>query len=49
MHLSNAYDIPKGSMHFFYDLTGGTIAFNKGGSIFLNLRYYIAWREFSYL
>jgi hypothetical protein len=31
--------------HVFYDVTGGPIAFNRDGSIFLNLRYFEAWRE----
>ena len=32
-------------LHIFYDVTGGPIAFNRDGSIFLNLRYFEAWRE----
>jgi hypothetical protein len=32
-------------LHVFYDVAGGPIAFNRDGSIFLNLRYFEAWRE----
>ena len=33
------------SMHVFCDTQGPSIAFNRGGSIFLNLRYYLAWHD----
>lgn len=33
------------SMHVFVDVTGPTIAFNRGGTIWLNLRYYLAWHD----
>jgi hypothetical protein len=38
------YDLPPTSVHIFCDLAGGTIAFNRNASIFLNLRYFEAWR-----
>ncbi|KAF9264248.1 hypothetical protein L218DRAFT_958669 [Marasmius fiardii PR-910] len=43
--LSQIYAIPLTSLHVFYDLSGGTIAFNRNGSIFFNLRYYEAWHD----
>ncbi|CAO1625305.1 unnamed protein product [Parajaminaea phylloscopi] len=33
------------SMHVFVDVSGPTIAFNRGGTIWLNLRYYLAWHD----
>lgn len=43
--LSTIYELPITSLHVFYDVEGGLIAFNRNASIFLNLRYYEAWRE----
>jgi hypothetical protein len=43
--LAGIYKIPPTSLHVFYDLAGDVIAFNRAGSIFLNLRYFEAWRE----
>jgi len=42
--LANVFRLPLSSLHIFYDLEGGLIAFNRDGSIFLNLRYYEQWR-----
>ncbi|KZO98233.1 hypothetical protein CALVIDRAFT_535334 [Calocera viscosa TUFC12733] len=39
------YGIPQTSLHIFFDLDGPLIAFNRNGSIFLNLRYYEAWHD----
>ena len=39
------HSLPLTSLHIFYDLDGGLIAFNRNGSIFFNLRYYETWRE----
>ncbi|KAF5355265.1 hypothetical protein D9758_006047 [Tetrapyrgos nigripes] len=39
------YKLPLTSMHIFYDLHGGIIAFNRNGSIFLNLRYFESWHD----
>ena len=38
------YQLPSTTVHIFYDLAGSTIAFNRNASIFLNLRYFEAWR-----
>ena len=43
--LAEIYSLPMTSLHIFYDMAGGLIAFNRNGSIFLNLRYFEAWRE----
>lgn len=44
--LGQVYKLPPTSLHIFYDLGGEMIAFNRNASIFLNLRYYEAWRKF---
>ena len=46
MPLANIYQLPLTSLHIFYDLEGGIVAFNRNGSIFLNLRYFEAWRKY---
>lgn len=43
--LSRVYDLPLTSLHVFNDLGGGLIAFNRNGSIFVNLRYYLEWHD----
>ena len=43
--LAQIYSLPLASLHVFYDMAGGLIAFNRNGSIFINLRYFEAWRE----
>ncbi|KAG9310114.1 hypothetical protein JVU11DRAFT_9726 [Chiua virens] len=43
--LAQIYNLPMTSMHVFYDMAGGLIAFNRNGSIFLNLRYFEAWHD----
>ncbi|KIP09762.1 hypothetical protein PHLGIDRAFT_102310 [Phlebiopsis gigantea 11061_1 CR5-6] len=43
--LAKVYGLPTSSLHIFYDLTGGTIAFNRSASIFLNLRFFEAWHD----
>ena len=45
--LGEVYSLPPPSLHIFYDLSGGTIAFNRGASIFCNLRFFEAWRKCS--
>jgi hypothetical protein len=40
------YKIPPSSLHIFADTEGQLVAFNRGGSLFMNLRYYEAWRTF---
>jgi hypothetical protein len=44
--LAHLYQLPLTSLHIFFDLEGGLIAFNRNGSVFLNLRYYECWRKF---
>ncbi|KAH7337817.1 hypothetical protein B0J17DRAFT_664321 [Rhizoctonia solani] len=39
------YKLPPSSVHIFYDTKGGLIAFNRNGSLFLNLRYYEGWHD----
>ncbi|KAJ7594698.1 hypothetical protein C8J56DRAFT_927422 [Mycena floridula] len=43
--LSKIYGLPTTSLHIFYDVAGGLIAFNRNGSIFFNLRYFEAWHN----
>jgi len=43
------FQLPPTSVHIFYDLAGSTIAFNRNASIFLNLRYFEAWRMYNIL
>lgn len=38
------YTIPQTSVHIFADKEGQFISFNRGGKLFLNLRYFEAWR-----
>ena len=40
------YQLLPTSIYIFYDLSGSTITFNREGSIFLNMRYYEAWRMY---
>ena len=39
------YDLPKSSIHIFLENEGATIAVNRGGSIFVNLKFYESWRK----
>jgi hypothetical protein len=39
--VAEVYGLPRKSMHVFYDEVGSTIAFNSGGAIFCNLRFFI--------
>lgn len=43
--LANIYQLSITNLQIFYDQKGGVIAFNRNGSIFLNLRYYEEWRK----
>jgi hypothetical protein len=38
------YTIPQTSLHIFADKEGRFISFNRGGNLFLNLRYFEEWR-----
>jgi hypothetical protein len=42
--LIEVYTIPQTSLHIFADEEGRFISFNRGGVLFLNLRYFEAWR-----
>ena len=39
------YTIPRTSVHIFADKEGRFVSFNRGGKLFLNLRYFEAWRK----
>ncbi|KAI1342072.1 hypothetical protein F5Y15DRAFT_331733 [Xylariaceae sp. FL0016] len=39
--VGDVYQIKTTALHIFYDEAGGTIAFNRDGSIFGNLRFYL--------
>jgi hypothetical protein len=43
--VAELYGLSLTVLHVFYDVAGGPVAFNRDGSIFLNLRYFEAWRE----
>lgn len=43
--LERVYDLPQSALHIFYDSAGGLIAFNRSASLFVNFRFYEAWRE----
>ena len=47
--IRDLYQLPPTSVHIFCDSAGSTIAFNRDASIFLNLRYYEAWRMYHLL
>jgi len=42
--LAEVYKIPPTSLHIFADKDGKLIAFNRNGSLFVNLRYFETWR-----
>jgi hypothetical protein len=44
--LRDVYNLPQRSLHIFHDTAGDLIAFNRNASLFLNLRFFEAWREF---
>ncbi|WFD00824.1 hypothetical protein MYAM1_003577 [Malassezia yamatoensis] len=43
--IGQIFQLDPRSLHVFCDTKGPSIAFNRGGSIFLNLRYYLAWHD----
>jgi hypothetical protein len=43
--LVEVYRIPQTSLHVFADSEGQLVAFNRSGSLFMNLRYYEAWHD----
>jgi hypothetical protein len=44
--LCDVFQLSKKTLHIFADQTGPLIAFNRSGSLFMNFRYYEAWRMF---
>jgi hypothetical protein len=42
--LMEVYTITQTSLHIFADKEGRFISFNRDGNLFLNLRYFEAWR-----
>ena len=42
--LREVYTLPPTSLHIFFDRAGELIAFNRNGSLFLNLRFFEQWR-----
>lgn len=44
--LIEVYKLPATSVNVFYDLAGQLIAFNRNASLFVNLRYFEAWRAY---
>ncbi|KAI0313421.1 hypothetical protein OF83DRAFT_1175689 [Amylostereum chailletii] len=43
--LCDIYKLSRSSLHVFADKEGQLIAFNRSGSLFVNLRYYEAWHD----
>ncbi|PKI83429.1 hypothetical protein MVES_002504 [Malassezia vespertilionis] len=43
--IGTLFGVDQRCLSVFYDTKGPSIAFNRGGSIFLNLRYYLAWHD----
>ncbi|POV96419.1 hypothetical protein PSHT_15145 [Puccinia striiformis] len=43
--IGEIFDIDPNSLHIFYDLEGPIIAFNRNGSLFFNLRFYLSWYD----
>ncbi|KAG0223448.1 hypothetical protein BGW41_005587 [Actinomortierella wolfii] len=41
--LAKVFDLAPQTMHVFFDPEGSSIAFNRGGSLFFNWRYYVAF------
>lgn len=39
--VADIYGLPRSAMHIFYDERGPTIAFNRAGAIFSNLRFFL--------
>ncbi|KAG8964408.1 hypothetical protein FRC03_001809 [Tulasnella sp. 419] len=43
--LRSLFQLMPASLHIFYDQRGDLIAFNRKGSLFLNLRFYEGWHD----
>ena len=49
MPILDLYELPLANVHIYYDPAASTVTFNRGGSIFVNLRYYEGWRMYHFL
>jgi hypothetical protein len=49
IRLAEIFRIPQTSIHVFADSEGQLVASNRSGSLFMNLRYFEAWRTFQFL
>ena len=47
--IAEVYNLSVSFLHIFCDAGGGPIAFNREGSLFLNLRYFEAWRKCDFI
>ena len=45
--IAGIFELQTKSLHIFYDVPGGPIASNRGGTIYLNLRFFEEWREYN--
>lgn len=42
---TDVFDLDPRSLNVFADVKGPSIAFNRGGALFLNLRYHLVWHD----
>lgn len=47
--LAGVFKLTPAVLNVFWDHDGPLIAFNRGGALFCNARYFRAWREFRYI
>ena len=43
--VGEVFSLDPRALHVFYDLEGPLIAFNRGGAIYVNFRFYAAWHD----
>lgn len=43
--LAVVFAVKPDTFNIFYDTAGPLIAFNRGGTIWINLRFYLAWHD----
>ncbi|BGP44913.1 hypothetical protein JCM10450v2_000728 [Rhodotorula kratochvilovae] len=43
--VGDVFGLDPRALHVFYDLEGPLIAFNRNGSIYVNVRFYLAWHD----
>ena len=43
--VGEVFGVNPASLHVFHDMTGPLIAFNRGGSVFFNLRFFLLWHD----